>query len=103
MRFSRKINFRSWDKRTSALAHAAKARKRIENPPDYIPRPEPGMLLHTIRIENHIEGFGFEVKLRQSKRLNQVIAETFGRCSKPHGVDLICRILRKRLVTRWAH
>ena len=30
MRFSRKRNHRSWDKRTSALAHAAKARKRSE-------------------------------------------------------------------------
>jgi hypothetical protein len=103
MRFSRKRNFGSWTKETSRLAHEAKARKRMENPPDYIPRPQEGLLLKTIRITDELAGSSFEIKLKQGKRLNQIIAETFGRCSKPHGVDLICRILRKRLVTRWAH
>ena len=28
----------------------------MENPPDYIPRPGPGMLLHTIRVESHVNG-----------------------------------------------
>lgn len=96
-------NFRTWTKETSKLAHAAKARKRMENPTDYIPRPKPGMLLHTIRIENHVGGFGFEVKVKQADRLNQVVLETFGRCSSPVGVDVLARNLRKRLVTRWAH
>jgi len=89
-------------KKFSKLAHAAKARKRMENPPDYIPRPQEGLLLKTIRITDELAGSSFEIKLRQGKRLNQVIAETFGRCSKPHGMDFLTRFLRKRLVTRWA-
>jgi len=100
---SRIRNFRSWTPHTSRLAHEAKARKRIENPPDRIERPEPGMLLHTIRIESHVSGIGFEVKVKQAKRLNQVILETFGRESKPMGIDCLARNLRKRLVTRWLH
>jgi hypothetical protein len=75
----------------------------MENPSDYIPRPEPGLLLHTIRVVSHVAGMGFEIKLRQGKRLNQVLVETFGRCSKPHGMDWLVRNLRKRLVIRWAH
>lgn len=101
MRFSRKRNFRSWTKETSALAHAAKARKRMENPPDRIDRPEPGLLLHTIRVESHVAGFGFEIKIIQAERLNQVIAETFGRQSKPHGLDFILSQLRSKLIVRW--
>ena len=87
----------------SKIMHAAKARKRMENPPDYIPRPQEGLLLKTIRITDELAGSSFEIKLRQGKRLNQIIAETFGRCSQPHGVDFLTRFLRKRLVTRWAH
>ena len=83
------------------LAHAAKARKRMENPPDRIPRPEPGMLLHTIRIESHLAGIGFEIKVRQGQRLNQIVAETFGRQSGVHGLDWLCAHLRQKLVTRW--
>jgi hypothetical protein len=87
--------------RLGKLGAATNARKRMENPADYIPRPEPEMLLHTIRVTNHVEGFGFEVKIRQAERLNQVVAETFGRRSKPMGVDHIAATLRKRLVVRW--
>lgn len=75
----------------------------MANPPEYIGRPEPGKPLYTIRIENHVEGTGFEIKVFQSTRLNQVIAETFGRRSKPHGMDTITKELRKRLVVRWLH
>jgi len=83
------------------LAHAAKARKRMDNQPEYIPRPEPGILLHTIRVESHVNGLGFEIKIRQGKRLNQIVAETFGRSSAGHGLDWLCRHLRQKLVTRW--
>ena len=75
----------------------------MENPPDRIERPEPGMLLHTIRVESHVNGLGFEIKVRQGKRLNQIVAETFGRASKPHGCDWLAKHLRERLVTRWLH
>jgi hypothetical protein len=75
----------------------------MENPPDYIPRPEPGLLLHHIRVESPLDGTGFEVKIKQGKRLNQGTAETFGRASKPMGLDHIMAALRKRLVTRWLH
>jgi hypothetical protein len=89
--------------RLGKLGAEANARKRMENPPDYIPRPQEGLLLKTIRITDELAGSSFEIKLRQGKRLNQVIAETFGRFSKPHGTDFLTRFLRKRLVTRWAH
>ena len=85
------------------MAHAAKAHKRMENPPDIIERPEPGLLLHTIRVESHIASLGFEIKVRQGARLNQIVVETFGRMSQPHGVDWLTRHLRERLVTRWIH
>lgn len=100
---NRSGNFRSWTRETSRLAHAAKARKRLAGPaPDRIDRPEPGRLLKTIRITDEISGASVEIKLRQAARLNQVVAETFGRQSSPHGVDYFTRELRKRwLVTRW--
>ena len=101
MRFSRRRNFRSWTKETSRLAHEAKARKRMENPPEYTPRPWPGLLLKTIHVTDELEGSSFEIKIRQAQRLNQVVAETFGRVSKPIGMDLIMRRLRQRCVVRW--
>ena len=61
----------------------------MENPPDYIPRPEPGMVLHRIRVESMVSGTGFEILVRQGRRLNQVVAETFGRRSLPHGMDFL--------------
>lgn len=73
----------------------------MENPPDRTERPEVGLLLHTIRVESHVAGIGFEIKIRQAKRLNQVVAETFGRQSKPHGMDFFLAKLRSKLVTRW--
>ena len=75
----------------------------MENPLDYVPRPEPGLLLHTIRIESHLAGIGFEIKVLQGRRLNQIVAETFGRRSLPHGMDWLTAHLRQKLVTRWAH
>jgi len=98
----RRRNFRSWTRETSRLAHEAKARKRMENPPSRLDRPEVGLLLHTIRVESHVAGLGFEIKLRQSGRINQVVAETFGRQSRPHGLDFILAKLRQKLVVRWA-
>src|ERR1017187_231573 len=87
--------------RLGKLGAEANARKRMENPVDYIPRPEPGMLLHTIRVESHLMGVGFEIKVRQGNRLNQIVVETFGRLSNPHGCDWLAKHLRERLVTRW--
>lgn len=73
----------------------------MENPPERIERPEVGLLLKTIRVTDEIEGRSFEIKIRQATRLNQVVAETFGRTSKPIGMDLIMRRLRERCVVRW--
>ena len=100
MRFDRaaRARRRAWSK----AAHAAKARRRLELPaPDYAVRPEPGRLLHTIRVESHVAGIGFELVVRQARRLNQVTVHCFGRASRPHGVDWLVRHLRARLVTRW--
>lgn len=98
----RRRNFRSWTRETSRLAHEAKRRKRLTQPAvpeNYFPA---GQLLHTIRIESHLFGFGFEVKVFQAARRNQIIAESFGRKSNPHGMDWLVRNLRKRLAVRWA-
>ncbi len=98
---SRKRNFKSWTPETSKLAHKAKADKRMASKVDYISKPTVGMLLHTIRIESHVAGIGFEIKIKQAGRLNQIVAETFGRSSKPHGMDWLMAHLRKNLVIRW--
>ena len=98
----RKRNRRSWTPETSRLAHLAKAARRQSQPaPERVGRPQPGRLRHTIRIENHLDGTGFEIRLLQGERLNQVVAETFGRQSKPHGLDFLLRKLRARLIVRW--
>jgi hypothetical protein len=103
MRFNRKGNFKSWTPITSQLAHAAKARKRMSRSIEQIERPKSGLLLYTIRIESHLSKTGFEIKLFQGERLNQIIAETFGRKSHPHGLDWLMRKLRKKLIVRWLH
>ena len=103
MRFKRRKSFKAWDHRTSMLAHAKKAEIRMSQPSDRIERPKIGMLLHTIRVESHVQGIGFEIKVRQGKRLNQIVAETFGRSSQPHGMDWLTTHLRQRLVIRWLH
>ena len=73
----------------------------MENQPERDDLPKVGLLLKTIRVTDEIEGRSFEIKIRQAQRLNQVIAETFGRTSKPIGMDLIMRRLRERCVVRW--
>jgi hypothetical protein len=61
------------------VSQQVQAEKRMANPPDYIPRPLPGMLLKTIRVTDELQGCSFEIKIRQGTRLNQIVAETFGR------------------------
>jgi hypothetical protein len=66
--------------------------------PDYPPLIEVGRLLHTIRVESHVAGVGFEVVVRKARRRNQITAETFGRRSRPHGLDWLARHLRRKLL-----
>jgi len=73
----------------------------MENTADRIERPKVGLLLKTIRVTDEVCGESFEIKVRQSSRLNQVTAETFGRISKPIGWDKIVRRLRGRCVVKW--
>lgn len=75
----------------------------MESPIVRIERPAPGLILHTIRVTNELAGVSFEIKLRQGRRLNSVVAETFGRCSGEHGTDWLTKHLRKKLVTKWMH
>ena len=97
MRFDRKS--RAARKRWSVNAHAAKARKRMAAPaPDYPESIEPGTVRHTIRVTDHRQGQSFEIKLKQAPRINQVVVETFGSESKPHGIDWLVRHLRRRLL-----
>lgn len=100
MKISRRRNRKSWTPATSALGHAAKARKRLAGPaPEYPPEAQVGRLLHRIRVESFVVGTGFEVEIRQAPRSNQIVAVTFGRASRrPHGFDLLFRRLRQRLV-----
>ena len=60
-----------------------------------------GQLLHTIRVESELDASGFEIRVFQAPRRNQIVAETFGRRSQPHGTDWLCRHLRENLVTHW--
>lgn len=98
----RRKNHRSFDARTSALAHAAKAAKRLAGPFEDRPTVPAGMMLHRIRVESFVGGTGFEVLVRQGPRRNQIVMETFGRASRPSGLDRLTREMRKRLVVRWA-
>jgi hypothetical protein len=104
MRFSRRRNRKSWTRETSLAAHAAKARKRLEQA-NALPRSDVpvGEILHTLRWTSHKDGVSTEIKLIQAPRRNQIVVETFGRCSLPHGTDWFMRHLRSRLVTRWSH
>ena len=90
---------RRWTPETSALAHEAKARKRMQGlPPEYPSRIQPGTPLHTIRIESHLRGMSVEIVVLQARRANQVVVRTFGRQSHPHGLDWLCQHIRKRLL-----
>lgn len=85
------------------LAYAATAKKMKEKSMFLIPRPLPGTLLKTIRVTDEIAGCSFEIKVRQGRRLNQIVAETFGRQSGAHGCAWLTAHLRQKLVTRWMH
>jgi hypothetical protein len=89
--------------RLGKLGAEASAIKRMESPCERIERPQTGILLKTIRITDEIVGCSFEIKVRQGKRLNQIIAETFGRQSESHGCAWLTAHLRQKLVTRWMH
>lgn len=80
-------------------AHAAKARKRMAGTiPERVDRIPPGTMLYRIRVESPTEGF--EVLVKRGRRRNSIRVESFGRVSKEHGFDWLCRHLRSRLVVR---
>ena len=83
------------------LAHAKKAEIRMSQPCERIERPQAGLLLKTIRVTDEITHESFEIKVTQAKRLNQIVATTFGRSSREHGMDWLTRHLREKLVVRW--
>ena len=83
------------------LAHAKKAEIRMAQPCERIERPEPGLLLKTIRVTDELARESFEIRVTQAKRLNQIVATTFGRSSREHGWDWLARRLREKLVVRW--
>lgn len=89
----------------SATKESHRSRRGARLATDHVSRshpPAPGALLHRIRVETFIGAKqGFEILIRQGPRRNQIVAETFGTQSKPHGVDWLMRNLRKRTVTRW--
>lgn len=95
-------NFKNWTRRTSLLAVETREKNRLSQ--DFEPRSivKEGKILYTIKIENHLGNFSYEIKIRQAKRKNQVIIETFGRKSQPHGIDWLVKKLSKKLVTRWS-
>jgi hypothetical protein len=83
------------------VSQQVQAEKRMASECYYIPRPLPGMLLKTIRVTDELSQHSFEIKVFQGTRLNQIVAETFGRKSGNHGCSWIASHLRKKLVTRW--
>ena len=100
-RMKSRRNFRSWTPKTSRAAHEAKARKRMSVECQCPVELPVGRVLWTVRATDELSGQSFEVKIRQAPRRNQIIAETFGRQSRPHGVTWLASQLRKKLVTRW--
>ncbi len=99
-RYKRRIRHR-WTPESSAKANAAKRAKALESPLESRPTVKLGTILHRIQVESPVFGTGFEVIVKQGPRANQIVAETFGRESKPHGMDWLCRHLRPRLKVRW--
>ena len=83
------------------MAHEAKARKRMAGePPARSERIPVGTVLHRIRVESPVFGQGFEIVVKRGRRANGIVAESFGRASKEHGFDWLCKHLRKRLVVK---
>ena len=85
-----------WTPRTSALAHAAKARKRMESPPDYEPRKlDDGEFLGVLQWQA-ADGSVRRWTIRQGPRANNIRVTTKGK-EVVCGWDKLMASLRKRL------
>ena len=85
-----------WTKRTSALAHAAKARKRMDGPPpDDLRRVPAGELLGVLQWHAQ-DGRVRRWTIRQGDRMNGIRVESKGQRIEC-GWDHLLRSLRKRL------
>lgn len=94
---NRKRNFTSWTPRTSALAHEAKARKRIAAGNDGEPRRIPeGEYLGTL-LWQAASGEVRKMVVRQGNRSNNIKVDGM---REAHGWDFIMRKLRSKLSIR---
>lgn len=95
------MNFRRrnngyWTKESSARAHAAKARKRLESPPISEPRRVPDKeLLYTIQIQES-SGQVRKWVIKQGPRANNIRVSAKGR-EVVCGWDRFMRCLRRNL------
>jgi len=66
--------------------------------------PEPGTLLRTLRVTDHIAGISYVMTIHQGRRRNGIEPRIFGRymvravCC---GYDYFFRVLRRRWALRW--
>lgn len=66
--------------------------------------PEPGALLKTIRVTDHIKQISYAMTIHQGDRLNGIEPRLFGQSfmrGRYCGFDLLFRELRKRWSLRW--
>ena len=85
-----------WTPRTSALAHAAKARKRMESPPDNEPRKlDDGMFLGVLQWQD-ASGQVRRWTVRQGPRANNIRVTAKGK-GVVCGWDYLLTSLRKNL------
>jgi hypothetical protein len=87
---------------TAGRERARQARAAFNGPP--VRPPEPGTLLKTIRVTDHIKGLSYTMTIHQGDRRNGIEPRLFGQrfmragCC---GFDLLFRELRKRWSLRW--
>jgi len=87
---------------TAGRERARQARCAFNGPP--IRPPEPGSLLKTIRVTDHVKQISYTMTIHQGERLNGIEPRLFGQPfvrSRYCGFDLLFRELRKRWSLRW--
>lgn len=96
MRFKRKPTRGGWTPESSARAHAAKARKRLESPPDYEPRKlDDGEFLGVLQWQS-VDGSVRRWTITQGPRANNIRVIAKGK-EVACGWDYLLSSLRKKL------
>lgn len=76
------------------------AQARVQRPLGARP-PQPGTLLKTVRVTDHVIGASYAIEIRQGPRRNNVVASVLGREWAPMGFDRLFRRLRRSWKLAW--